>query len=432
MTDIQNPVPHLTTLHKGPLHYIEDIFLDNLARIESWFREQWRQSLPTITSSVDLRHSGLKLAPVDTNLFPAGYNNLNPEFMPLCVQAMQSVFFEEFEGCKRVLVIPESHTRNLFYMRSLAVLVDIINQAGFDARVGSMDPEIQQAVEIEFEDHPPLLVEPLQRQGDRVGLENFNPCVVLLNNDLSSGIPEILQGLNQRIHPQPGLGWSTRLKSDHFTFYQQVAEEFSNMLQIDPWLINPIFTSVSGIDFMAQEGMDRLAQHVSLMLENIKEKYKAYGINNDPFVVIKADSGTYGMSVMTVRHPEELMELNRKQRKKMAASKGSQKVDKVLIQEGVHSFEVMADGSVAEPVVYLLGQYVVGGFYRVHKDKGPDESLNAPGMHFEPLAFAGACNVPRTDLNPLESVNRFYSFGVVARLAALAAARERKALKEAL
>jgi len=37
--------------------------------------------------SVDLRNAGFKLAPVDTNLFPGGFNNLSPEMLPLAVQA---------------------------------------------------------------------------------------------------------------------------------------------------------------------------------------------------------------------------------------------------------------------------------------------------------------------------------------------------------
>ena len=43
--------------------------------------------------------------------------------------------------------------------------------------------------------------------------------------------------------------------------------------------------------------------------------------------------------------------------------------------------------AIAEPVVYMIDRYVVGGFYRVNTERGTDENLNAPGMHFEPLAF---------------------------------------------
>ena len=175
---------------------------------------------------------------------------------------------------------------------------------------------------------------------------------------------------------------------------------------------------------MAQTGIDTLAQEADQLLSKIKQKYASYGILDTPFLAVKADNGTYGMSVMMVQDGEQLLQLNRKQRTRMSASKGSQKVTRVLLQEGVYSFESMPNGGVAEPVVYMIGSFVVGGFYRVHQARGSDENLNAPGMHFEPLAFAQACNMPCEDLAVVDSPNRFYAYGVIARLAALAAARE--------
>ena len=83
------------------------------------------------------------------------------------------------------------------------------------------------------------------------------------------------------------------------------------------------------------------------------------------------------------------------------------------------------DGAAAEPVVYMIDRYVVGGFYRVHTDRGPDQNLNAPGMHFVPLAFSNSCNLPDCTAQAGDSApNRFYAYGVIARLALLAAAIE--------
>lgn len=418
------PVPHLTTAHYGPLHHVEKIILNQVATIESWFRQKWRETPPPLTSSVDLRHAGFKLAPVDTNLFPAGFNNLNRDFLPLCIQATQSVLDDYLPTCKKILLLPESHTRNRFYLQSLAMLRDIFVKAGFVVRIGSLDPEITLPTEMHTDDGETLLIEPLQRRGDRVGLADFNPCMLVLNNDLSSGVPEILQGLKQAIRPTAKLGWSTRLKSNHFHFFDEVSAEFAQLVNIDSWFINPYFDAVDGVDFMAQEGVDDLAERADKLLALIKDKYATYEISEKPFVVVKADNGTYGMSVMMVHEAEELRQLNRKQRTRMAASKGSRKVDRVMIQEGVYTFETMPNGAVAEPVVYMIGQFVVGGFYRVHQGRGTNENLNAPGMHFEPLAFAQACNMPRNDLAVVDCPNRFYAYGVIARLAALAAARE--------
>ena len=72
---------------------------------------------------------------------------------------------------------------------------------------------------------------------------------------------------------------------------------------------------------------------------------------------------------------------------------------------------------------------MVGGFYRVHTSRGKDENLNAPGAQFVPLAFESPC-IP--DLNGPASCppNRFYAYGVVARLAQVAAAIEIERLLE--
>ena len=422
------PVPHLTTAHSGPLDHIEQVILDQVAKIETWFRQKWKETPAPLTSSVDLRHAGFKLAPVDTNLFPAGFNNLNPEFLPLCVQAAQSALVEYIHDCTKILLLPESHTRNKFYLESLYVLQTILIKAGFVVRLGSLDPTVTEPIELTVESGKSFLIEPLLREGNKIGLKDFQPCFIMLNNDLSSGVPEILEGIEQRIRPTAKLGWSSRLKSNHFQYFDEVAKEFADLVGIDPWMVNPYFSSMDGIDFMAQEGLEKLAEEVDKILALISDKYATYGITERPFVVVKADNGTYGMSVMTVHNGNDLRQLNRKQRTKMSSSKGSQKVERIIIQEGVYTFETMPDGAVAEPVVYMIGQFVVGGFYRVHQGRGIDENLNAPGMHFEPLAFAQACNNPCRELAVVDCPNRFYAYGVIARLAALAAAKEIEAI----
>jgi glutamate--cysteine ligase len=45
-------------------------------------------------------------------------------------------------------------------------------------------------------------------------------------------------------------------------------------------------------------------------------------------------------------------------------------------------------------------------------------------MHFEPLAFETGCNLPDYASGPDAPPNRFYAYGVVGRLACLAAAAE--------
>ena len=323
------------------------------------------------------------------------------------------------------------HTRNQFYLQSLRVLRDILSQAGFIVRVGTLDMAQTDAAKFHLSDGETILLEPLVRRDEHIGVADFDPCLVILNNDLSKGVPDILKGLKQPIQPTTQLGWTSRLKSSHFQFYDGVANEFAEVIGLDSWLINPMFSTVEKVDFMSQTGLQCLADSVDLLLTKIRDQYKKYDIKEKPFAVVKADNGTYGMSVMMVQDGAELLSLNRKQRTRMNASKGSQKVSRVIIQEGVYSFETMPDdNAVAEPVVYMIGEHVVGGFYRVHKGRGVNENLNAPGMHFKPLAFAEACNLPCAARGVVDCSNRFYVYGVIARLAALAAAREVAAIGE--
>lgn len=418
-------VPHLTTATTGPLHEIEAHLLEHQARIERWFRTQWLRTRAPFYASVDLRNAGFKLAPVDTNLFPAGFNNLNPAFLPLCVQAVQYAAEHYCPKAANILLIPERHTRNLYYLENVAALVHILELAGFSVRVGSLAPDQTGPEEIALPSGARVVREPIQRQGRKLRAGDFVPCFILLNNDLSAGTPALLQDLDQPVVPPLAMGWTRRRKSAHFAHYQAVAREFGELVGIDPWLIDPLFRRCGRIDYLRREGERCLQRNVAELLEEIQKKYDAYGIDQPPFVFVKADAGTYGMNIMVVHDAGEVSQLNRKQRTRMARGKEGSSVTDVLVQEGVYTFETWGDRqAVAEPVVYMIDHFVVGGFYRVHTDRSVHDNLNAPGMHFEPLAFAesGATADPRRA--PDAQPNRFYAYGVVARLALLAAARE--------
>ncbi len=419
-------VPYLKTALHGALPELEALIIKAMPRIEHWLRGQWQNHKAPFYASVDLRNSGFKLAPVDTNLFPGGFNNLNEDFLPLCVQAAMHAVEKICPHARGALLIPENHTRNTFYLQNVATLRTILRQAGMNVRIGSLLPEIGAPTRVETGNGQGLTLEPLVRRGDRLIVDDFDPCVVLLNNDLSSGIPAILQGLNQVVLPPLHAGWATRRKSRHFAAYDRVVEEFAALAGIDPWLINPYFSTCGQINFQERRGEDCLAGYVDEMLRDIGEKYREYGIDQEPFVIVKADAGTYGMGIMTVKSSEDVRGLNRKQRNKMAVVKEGLEVTEVLVQEGVYTFEHIND-AVAEPVVYMIDHFVVGGFYRVHTGRGIDENLNAPGMHFVPLAFENPCTAPDPDAAPGCPPNRFYSYGVIARLALLAASIELEA-----
>ena len=184
------------------------------------------------------------------------------------------------------------------------------------------------------------------------------------------------------------------------------------------------------------------------MLKKIQAKYDEKGITDQPFVIVKADAGTYGMGVMSVKSADEVRGLNRKNRNKMAKVKEGLEVSEVIVQEGIYTYETV-NGSVSEPVVYMIDRFVVGGFFRVHEGRAADENLNATGMsfvqlnHIIPVAEDGGAQeqddepnkrvfeqwqelgLPQTNAaDPDCGCNRLYVYGVMARLSLLAAAVE--------
>ena len=417
-------VPHLITALTGPINELEQRVLDSMPAIERWFRLEWMEHTPLFYSSVDIRNAGFKLAPVNTTLYPSAWHNLTPEMLPLAVQAAMAAIEKICPEAKNLLLVPERHTGNSFYLANLVQLRRIFHMAGLNVRIGSIDPEIKQNKTIALANGESVTLEPVQRVRGRVTLKNFDPCTILLNNDLSAGVPGILEDLHQQYLLPPLHGsWTVRRKSRHFRCYEEISKRFGKLLGVDPWLINPMFGHCGEVDFSLDSGMECLRSNVDALLTKIRRKYKEYGIPEKPFVVVKSDSAAGASGLFTVRDVKALDAF----RLAPAAPGGAATTSELIIQEGVLTYERMHD-AVAEPVVYMMDRYVVGGFYRIHAERGVDEDLSAPGSSFVPLAFEHSTHLPQPGFKPGASApNRFYMYGVIARLAMLAASYELEA-----
>jgi len=446
-------LPAIAPEYAAHLKDFEQVLLQNQTRIEAWFRQKWKQHRPPFYGSGGNRQARYKKAFIYIKTFSSGRYNLNPNFIPLASIAAQDAVDRACDNARSVLLVPENHTRNTFYLQNVYALAGILRNAGFEVRIGSLNPEITEAVELETALGNRLTIEPLLRTRGRVHLaDGFSPCFVLLNNDLSAGVPEILQDISQTVLPPLHGGWTTRRKTEHFAAYNRIAAEFAELLGIDEWQINPYFEKIGGLNFQEREGEDALAAAVERVLAKIQAKYDEKGITDQPFVIVKADAGTYGMGVMSVKSADEVRGLNRKNRNKMAKVKEGLEVSEVIVQEGIYTYETL-NGAVCEPVVYMMDRFVIGGFFRVHEGRGADENLNAGGMVFVPLNHSipttgcadeneaqdgdesGDCKrvfaqwdelgIPRPNPDcPDCAGNRLYVYGVMARLSLLAAAIE--------
>lgn len=418
-------VPHLVTALTGPINELEQRLLDAMPAIERWFRLEWMEHTPPFYTSVDVRNAGFKLAPVDTNLFPDGWNNLTQAMLPLAVQAAMAAIEKICPEARNLLIIPQNQLKNTFYLSNLVQLRRVFQMAGLNVRIGSISPDVKKSTLIELPNGDSITLEPVVRTRRRIGVKDFDPCTILLNNDLRAGVPGILEDLHEQyLLPPVHAGWFTRRNSTHMKCFEEVAKRFGKLVGVDHWLVTPMHDKVGTIDLSTDAGLQKLTVHVEALLAKIKKKYKEYGIKEKPFVVVKDDDSSNGMGIMTVRDAKDLVAL--KVTVAMDAE-ATNAVHDIFLQEGVLTYERVNDG-VAEPVVYLMDRYVVGGFYRVHAERKMDENLNAPGSSYVPLAFAESGHLPQPGIRPGASApNRFYMYGVIARLAMLSASYELEA-----
>ncbi len=378
------------------------------AEFENWYWVKLNSVKPCFYSSVDLRYSGSKLAPIDTNLFPAGFNNLSEKNIERAAQFTQNYINSYAPNTKNILLIGEDHSRNLHYLDNLKTLEIIIAKAGFDIKIGSINAiEHNQYTGIKYSN---IHISPLSRHNNILHLGEFIPELIILNNDLSSGIPEILKNIEQKIIPHPNNGWFMRRKSNHFKIYNALLEELEELFSLPAFLLSTEFDICEEINFKSQLGMDKLAQKVEEVLFRIKEKYKQHNINNKPYVVIKSDYGTYGMGVMMVSSADEIYSINKKLRNQMHITKSNVVNEQVIIQEGIETIDKIGDAS-AEPLLYLINHQQVEFLYRIHKAKDEYSNLNSVGME-----------IHKNHLTDNEEYH--YCCNIIARIASLAAALE--------
>jgi len=398
------------------LQDLDNILTSRREEVESWLESQKKKCSRLFYSSVDIRHSGYKLAPVDTNLFPAGFNNLCPEARKRAAELTRNFLQRCGTGTRRILLVPENHTRNARYIDNLQALLGILEAAGFEVMLGRIEEGVSEPVPLTTSDGSTLFSSPLLREGERVRtVDGFAPDLILVNNDFSSGAPPILQDISIPVIPPPGMGWYRRRKSEHFLRYNRLAEDFARAFGLEGWQISTLFHQCGKLDFREKAGLECVALGVEKLIRALRLKYEQHGITDTPYVYIKADSGTYGMGIMTARSGEEVYEMNKKTRHKMDVIKEGAQNTEVIIQEGVPTID-RVEGMTAEPLLYLIDAQVAGGMYRAHPERDGEISLNAPGMQFFPMQGCASQIAKDSDVCG--------ALSLIARLATIAAAHE--------
>lgn len=354
-------------------------------KVETWFSTTFKNTPPFFYTSVDIRHSGYKLAPVDTNVFPAGFNNLTENGKKNASLYAQELLEQYHPEVQTILLIPENHTRNKFYLENISVLQEILKNTGKEVVIGTLDPEITEETSLESESGKAINLKPLKVIDNELQTTcGFIPDLILTNNDFTAGAPDIIKDIRQTVIPPAGMGWYQRRKTSHFSTYNELLREFCQVIDVDPWLLSTIFHKCGVINFKEKRGVECIARGIEKTIFRIQEKYNKYGITETPYVFIKSNRGTYGMGIMTATSADDIQEMGKKIRNKMNKIKGGTLNTEVIIQEGIPTIDKV-NGNPAEHMLYLVAGKPVGCIYRINDQKDSFGNLNATGMRFQPM-----------------------------------------------
>tara|TARA_B100000925_G_scaffold144620_1_gene108298 strand:- start:9835 stop:11049 length:1215 start_codon:yes stop_codon:yes gene_type:complete len=360
---------------------LDEFIITNWVDINAYIDQQMHGKEIPFYTSVDIRESRTKYAPVDNNLYPAGFNNL----CLLDLDATSKQIKETIDGdSQRVGILVESNTKNKFYLDNIFFLSNSIRESGKDVVLLSFDNKLfsNEQVTLNLESHSkfPIEIYLANVVNNHVNIIDKNLVVdfLVINNDQSAPINLDWSSIRTKMSPSPEMGWYRRQKVKHFEAYRDVISNFCEKFNIDTNLLQAKFKSVHDVDFSTKVGLDDLANQVNELKTQI---------NSDKKVFIKASKGTYGMGIHVVTNGEDVKNLNRKKRNKLDIGKNKIKFTDVLIQEGVETI-INYDNMPAEVTIYLIGGKSVGGFMRANSERDSSENLNSKGMVFKKFCIS--------------------------------------------
>lgn len=387
-------------------------------KVRQWFQDKEQGLQFPLYMSFDIRDSGEKVAPVDANLFPAGFNNICATDKESAVELVADYLDRHFPNmCKGIVLVTEEHTKNRYYWENVHTLLNLIEEAGKDVRVTFPKP-VEESFTVESANGHEIKICTNEVKDGNFLVDGREASLIISNNDFSDDKSEWLKDVQVPVVPPHELGWHTRRKDRFFHYYNQLAEDFAGLIDVDPWCFTIRTESFVEFDISDGASRDALAGKVDELLIELKKEAEMKDNGEAPYVFVKNSAGTYGLAVTKVHSGEEVRSWTYKSRKKMKAAKGGGGVTSLILQEGIPT-SVMAEGSSAEPALYMVGNRLAGGFLRTHEKKSASESLNSPGAVYQRLCVSDLkINV---EGHPMENV-----YGWVAKVGALAVALEAK------
>lgn len=396
---------------------LHDKIVSKYEELEAWYRSRVIDKHIPFYASFDIRDSGYKIAPVDANLYPAGFNNICQTDKESSFDLARDYITRHYgNSIKNVGLLVEEHTSNLFYWDNVYWIKTLLTEAGFNVSV--LLPTLSNDKRT-FKSASGFVIEVFPVKVDsNGGVTALQPLdLIISNNDFSTAFDSWVKDINVMINPPISMGWQNRKKDSFFQVYNELVEEFCDIIDLSCIMLKIKTETFEGFDLKDSESMTRLTQVSERFFLELKQDYEKKGIPYNPYMFIKNNAGTYGLGIIEVKNPTDVQSWNYKSKKKMKASKGGKGINSVILQEGIPTIVKSQEDFVAEPAIYMIGCKLAGGFLRANERKGPEDNLNAPGAVFSRLCVSDLEFDHQGKL--MESV-----YGWVAKLSLLAISRE--------
>ena len=347
----------------------------HLPEIEDWFEGEIKDRFVPFYTSFDIRDSSFKVAPVDANVFPAGFNNICDVDRTKASSLIGEYLKSRYPNVKVILLLAEEHETNFYYWDNIYIIKSLIEESNYTVKVCVPGVKIKNPKKLETASGYKISLSLLEKEkGD----------LIISNNDFST---DYLLPQDVPCTPLPAMGWRHRRKQDFFLHYNKVAKEFASLIKMDPWHFTVKTKLFSPFLITSKENLKNLKKETHIFLEELKKNLPSW-VKGDPFLFLKNNSGTYGLGITTITCPEEVENWNYKTRKRMKAAKGGGGIKELIIQEGIPTSLEDKEGQTAEPVIYMVGSRLAGGFLRSHGKKDEKSNLNSPGSVYKRLCIS--------------------------------------------
>ena len=402
-----------TQLKKEKGDFREEVhsqIIAHLSETKDWFEGKIKNRFVPFYTSFDIRDSSFKVAPVDANVFPAGFNNICDVDRMKASLLMGEYLKSRYPEVSVILLLAEEHRTNLYYWDNIYIIKSLIEKNGYKVKVCVPGVEIQAPETLETASGYKISLSPLKKEkGD----------LIISNNDFSTDYP---LPKDTPCLPLPAMGWKNRRKQSFFFHYNEVAKEFASLIKMDPWHFTVETSLFTPFLVTSKENLKGLKEETHNFLEGLKKDRPSW-MEGAPFLFLKNNAGTYGMGITTISCPEEVENWNYKTRKRMKAAKGGGGIRELIIQEGIPTSLADGEGQTAEPVIYMVGSHLAGGFLRSHGKKDEKSNLNSPGSVYKRLCVSDL--EIQVEGHIMENV-----YGWVGRLGLLAVLEEMEGLSE--